>query len=182
MKDKLMAEKILIIDDDHNTLQLIDLMLQRKGYQTVSASNGMQGLLKMDEESPDLILLDVMMPDMDGYEVARRVRNNPETTGIPILMFTAKSQVDDKVTGFEAGADDYITKPTTPKELQTHVRTLLSRSVKAEREQSTPQSTYSEKADLPRIPRRRKNTHPDDILSACFSSWFKDVPPNEEGQ
>src|SRR5690606_23556563 len=79
-------------------------------------------------EKPDLILLDVMMPDMDGYEVTRRLRKNPATSTIPILMFTAKTQIDDKVTGFEVGADDYLTKPTHPTELQAHVRTLLART------------------------------------------------------
>jgi CheY-like chemotaxis protein/MinD-like ATPase involved in chromosome partitioning or flagellar assembly len=80
------------------------------------------------EERPDLILLDVMMPDMDGYEVTRRLRKNPSTVSIPILMFTAKTQLDDKVTGFEVGADDYLTKPTHPTELQAHVKALLARS------------------------------------------------------
>lgn len=132
-----MAEKILIIDDDLDTLRLVGLMLQKQGYQIAVANNGEQGLLKVSEESPDLILLDIMMPDMDGYEVARRLRKKPETAGIPILMFTAKSQLDDKVTGFESGADDYLTKPTHPTELQAHVKALLSRSVKAGIEEAT---------------------------------------------
>lgn len=123
-----MTEKILIIDDDLDTLRLVGLMLQRQGYQISAASNGSQGLAKALEERPDLILLDVMMPDMDGYEVTRRLRKNPATLTIPILMFTAKTQLDDKVTGFEVGADDYLTKPTHPTELQAHVKALLSRS------------------------------------------------------
>ncbi len=122
-----MAEKILIIDDDVDTLRLVGLMLQRQGYLISAASNGSQGLTKAFEERPDLILLDVMMPDMDGYEVTRRLRNNPATGSIPILMFTAKTQLDDKVTGFEVGADDYLTKPTHPTELQAHVKALLAR-------------------------------------------------------
>jgi len=125
-----MAEKILIIDDDKDTLNLVGLMLQRQGYDISTAANGTQGLAKALEVRPDLILLDVMMPDMDGYEVARRLRNNPLTIAIPILMFTAKSQLDDKVTGFEVGADDYLTKPTHPAELQGHIKTLLARFVK----------------------------------------------------
>lgn len=123
-----MAEKILIIDDDLDTLRLVGLMLQKQGYQISAASNGSQGLTKAFEERPDLILLDVMMPDMDGYEVTRRLRKNPATDTIPILLFTAKTQLDDKVTGFEVGADDYLTKPTHPTELQAHVRALLARS------------------------------------------------------
>jgi CheY-like chemotaxis protein/MinD-like ATPase involved in chromosome partitioning or flagellar assembly len=105
-------------------------MLQRQGYDIVAATNGEQGLVKALEEKPDLILLDVMMPDMDGYEVTRRLRKDPATLATPILMFTAKTQLDDKVTGFEVGADDYLTKPTHPSELQAHVRTLLARSEK----------------------------------------------------
>lgn len=124
-----MPEKILIIDDDVDTLRLVGLMLQRQGYQVVAASNGSQGLTKAMEDRPDLILLDVMMPDMDGYEVTRRLRKDPATATIPILMFTAKTQLDDKVTGFEVGADDYLTKPTHPTELQAHVKALLARTV-----------------------------------------------------
>jgi CheY-like chemotaxis protein/MinD-like ATPase involved in chromosome partitioning or flagellar assembly len=127
-----MAEKILIIDDDVDTLRLVGLMLQRQGYEISAASNGSQGLAKALEERPDLILLDVMMPDMDGYEVARRLRKNPVTLTVPILMFTAKTQLDDKVTGFEVGADDYLTKPTHPTELQAHVKALLARSAQKE--------------------------------------------------
>jgi pilus assembly protein CpaE len=122
-----MAEKILIIDDDLDTLRLVGLMLQRQGYHISAATNGSQGLAKALEERPDLILLDVMMPDMDGYEVTRRLRKNPATSTTPILMFTAKTQLDDKVTGFEVGADDYLTKPTHPTELQAHVKALLAR-------------------------------------------------------
>ena len=123
-----MTEKILIIDDDLDTLRLVGLMLQRQGYSITAATNGEQGLTKALEEKPDLILLDVMMPDMDGYEVTRRLRKNPITVSTPILLFTAKSQLDDKVIGFEVGADDYLTKPTHPSELQSHVQALLARS------------------------------------------------------
>ncbi len=123
-----MSEKILIIDDDLDTLRLVGLMLQRQGYQISAATNGQQGLDKAFDEDPDLILLDVMMPDMDGYEVTRRLRKNPSTMETPILMFTAKTQLDDKVIGFEVGANDYLTKPTHPSELQARVKTLLSRA------------------------------------------------------
>src|SRR5512140_596970 len=125
-----MAEKILIIDDDVDTLKLVGLMLQKQGYIIAAANNGPQGLEQAEREGPDLILLDVMMPDMDGYEVAKRLRVNPLTANTPILMFTAKTQLDDKVTGFEAGADDYLTKPTHPTELSAHVKALLSRVTK----------------------------------------------------
>lgn len=126
-----MAEKILIVDDDLETLRLVGLMLQRQGYEIAAAGNGHQALLMAKSEQPDLILLDVMMPDMDGVEVTRRLRADPETASVPIIMFTAKSQVDDKVLGFEAGADDYLTKPTQPRELFAHVKAVLGRAKKA---------------------------------------------------
>jgi len=134
-----MAEKILIIDDDLDTLRLVGLMLQRQGYQITAATNGQQGLEKAFEETPQLILLDIMMPDMDGYEVARRLRADPKTVDIPILMFTAKTQLDDKVAGFEVGADDYLTKPTHPSELQSHVKALLARNAATSEKATTVQ-------------------------------------------
>jgi pilus assembly protein CpaE len=125
-----MPDRILIVDDDLQTLKLIGLMLEEKGYEISVASSGAQALELVEQDLPDLIILDVMMPEMDGYEVARQLRANPETAPIPILMFTAKGGVDDKVTGFEAGADDFLTKPAHPAELASRVKVLLSRSAK----------------------------------------------------
>lgn len=122
-----MAEKILIIDDDAETLRLISLMLQRQGYQTLTANNGDEGVSLAKHELPDLIILDIMMPEVNGYTVAKHLRAEQATIEIPILMFTAKSQVDDKVAGFEAGADDYLTKPVHPVELVAHIKALLTR-------------------------------------------------------
>lgn len=122
-----MAEKILIVDDDMETLRLVGLMLQRQGYQIVAANNGTQALGLARNEKPDLIVLDVMMPDLDGYEVTRQLRQEKETVDTPIILFTAKSQVDDKVTGYEVGADDYLTKPVHPAELVAHIKALLVR-------------------------------------------------------
>lgn len=126
-----MTEKILIVDDDVDTLKLVGLMLERQGYNISVANNGEQGIRKAASERPDLILLDVMMPDMDGYEVTQRLRSDPSLAHIPIVMFTAKSMVDDKVAGFEAGVDDYLTKPTHPAELTAHVKAVLARSVQS---------------------------------------------------
>jgi CheY-like chemotaxis protein/MinD-like ATPase involved in chromosome partitioning or flagellar assembly len=134
-----MAEKILIVDDDMETLRLVGLMLQRQGYQIVAASNGTQALGLTRNEKPDLIVLDVMMPDMDGYEVTRQLRQDKDTLDIPIILFTAKSQVDDKVTGYEVGADDYLTKPVHPAELVAHIKALLSRG-------KSRAASYQEKA------------------------------------
>lgn len=126
-----MAEKILVVDDDLDTLKLVGLMLERQGYEITVATNGELGLSKAATEKPDLILLDIMMPDIDGYEVTRRLRADPSLAHIPIIMFTAKSMVDDKVAGFEVGADDYLTKPTHPAELTAHVKAVLARSAQA---------------------------------------------------
>jgi pilus assembly protein CpaE len=123
-----MTEKILVVDDDLESLKLISLMLRRQGYEVIVANSGSQALLKADIERPNLIILDVMMPDMDGYEVCRRMRANANTRPIPIIMFTAKTLIDDKVAGFEAGADDYLTKPTHPAELASRIKAVLSRN------------------------------------------------------
>lgn len=123
-----MPDRILIVDDDLDSLKLIGLMLQRQGYEIIVANSGAQALGKAQAEEPNLIILDIMMPDMDGYEVCRRLRQNSATEPIPIIMFTAKSAVDDKVAGFEAGADDYLTKPTHPAELASRVKAVLARS------------------------------------------------------
>ena len=131
-----MAEKILIIDDDSETLRLIGMMLQRQGYQTVTASNGDEGVALAKHELPDLIILDIMMPEVNGYTVAKHLRAEPATSEIPILMFTAKSQVDDKVAGFEAGADDYLTKPVHPVELVAHIKALLTRRISHQTDKS----------------------------------------------
>ncbi len=126
-----MAEKILIVDDDLDTLRLVGLMLQHQGYRIIAASSGIQAIALSQGDKPDMVLLDIMMPDMDGLEVARKLRSDPATNNIPIIMFTAKTQVDDKVQGFEAGADDYLTKPTQPRELFAHVKAVLARGKKS---------------------------------------------------
>ncbi len=126
-----MPETILVVDDDVDTLKLVGLILQRQGYEVHVANSGAQAMASLANETPDLILLDIMMPEMDGYEVARHLRSEPATSEIPIIMFTAKTQLDDKVTGFEAGADDYLTKPTQPRELLAHIKAVLARTSKA---------------------------------------------------
>ena len=97
-----MAEVLLIVDDDVDTLRLVGLMLQRQGYTILTANNGQQAINMTLDEQPDLILLDIMMPGLDGYDVTRHLRNDPRTADIPIIMFTAKTQLYDKVTVFEA--------------------------------------------------------------------------------
>lgn len=123
-----MADKILIVDDDLDTLRLVGLMLEREGYEITAASSGEQALSLVNNIRPDLILLDLMMPDIDGVEVARQLRADPQTQDVMIIMFTAKSQMDDRLQGYDAGADDYLTKPIQPRELIAHVKAVLKRS------------------------------------------------------
>ena len=125
-----MSARILIVDDDFETLRMVGLMLQHQGYEIIAANTGEQALSIASQEQPEMIVLDIMMPNMDGYEVARQLRSNPLTEVIPILMFTAKTQVDDKIAGYNAGADDYLTKPVHPAELIAHIKALLSRSTR----------------------------------------------------
>ena len=122
-----MDKKILIVDDDFDTLHMVGKMLERYGFRIVAANNGEKALHLARAENPDLIILDVMMPGMDGYEVTRKLRSQEATAFIPIILFTAKAQVDDKLEGFEVGADDYLTKPTHPSELIARVKSILSR-------------------------------------------------------
>lgn len=123
-----MAQTILIIDDDIDTLKLVGIMLERKGFRILASTSGDKGLDLAEKEMPDLILLDVMIPDISGIEIAQKIRDNPATATIPIIMFTARSQVDDKVEGLEAGADAYITKPARPRELFAQVNSILKRT------------------------------------------------------
>jgi CheY-like chemotaxis protein len=133
-----MAKRILVVDDEVESVKLIGLMLQRRGYEIVAARSGAQALTKAQTENPDLVILDVMMPDMDGYEVCRQLRGDPATAGLPIIMFTAKAMVDDKVAGFQAGADDYLTKPIHPEELASRVEAVLSRSERRQMDAGPP--------------------------------------------
>jgi CheY-like chemotaxis protein len=132
-----MVEKILIVDDDLETVRLIGMTLQRQGYKILAAENGIKAIEIAKNESPDLIILDIMMPDLDGFEVARKLRKDKTTLDIPILMFTAKGMVEDKISGYDAGADDYLTKPIHPAELMAHVKALLLRKKPREKAPET---------------------------------------------
>lgn len=122
--------KILVVDDDIAINELIKVNLELKGYQVFQANDGTTGFAKAKQELPDLIVLDVMMPEVDGYTVAQRIRQNESTKEIPILMLTALSQLNDKVKGFDIGVDDYLVKPFEMEELQVRVRALLKRTRK----------------------------------------------------
>jgi DNA-binding response OmpR family regulator len=120
--------KILIVEDDPKVVIFIVDQLEYLGHQVAVARNGLEGLEKVKEVMPDLIVLDVMMPEMDGYEVCHRLKSSPETENIPILMLTAKGQLQDKVKGFGIGADDYLPKPYDKAEFEARVKALLKRS------------------------------------------------------
>lgn len=123
-----MNNKILVVDDDRAINELIKVNLELVGYSVVQAYDGIEGFAVAKQELPSLIILDVMMPDVDGYTVAQRVRLNPELKNTPILMLTALSQLNDKVRGFDIGVDDYLVKPFEMEELKVRVRALLKRT------------------------------------------------------
>lgn len=125
--------RVLVVDDNEITLKLTSHIFERAGYEVYSAQNGKAGLSKVGVVKPDLIILDVMMPDVSGLEVARRIRSQPATASIPIIMLSARGEVDDKVGGFQAGADDYVQKPVAPKELLARAAALLHRHQRAPR-------------------------------------------------
>jgi two-component system phosphate regulon response regulator PhoB len=120
-------EKILIVDDEQDILELLNYNLGREGYQVFSAETGEQAYDLANKKWPDLIILDLMLPGIDGLEVCRRLRKNAGTETIPIIMLTAKGEEADIVTGLELGADDYVTKPFSPKVLLSRVRSVLRR-------------------------------------------------------
>jgi two-component system cell cycle response regulator len=120
-----MTTKILVVDDDFRTLKLVGLVLDQEGYDVIAAESGEEGLEKARAQNPDLIILDILMPGLDGYEVAQRLRSDPATADVPILMLTARAGLDDRVTGYEVGADDYLTKPVHRQELASRVESLL---------------------------------------------------------
>jgi two-component system cell cycle response regulator len=119
------SARILVVDDHEDNVELLRLRLESWGYEVDSAMDGAEALHRVEETPPDLILLDIMMPSVDGMEVARRVKGNPELPFIPIIMQTALDTTEDKVEGLEAGADDYITKPIDFAELQARMRSML---------------------------------------------------------
>src|SRR4030065_2879626 len=124
-----MTDKILVVDDDPDTVKFINIMLSRLGYHVVSATSGMEALERVQVENPDLIILEVMRPGMDGYEVSRNLRRNPKTATTPILMFTAKTTIEDKLAGYDSGVNLYLTKPIHPIDLQANIKSLLSQRV-----------------------------------------------------
>ncbi len=124
---KNIGTKILVVDDEPNVLRMVSYALHAEGFEVVVAQNGTEALNKVQTEAPDLVLLDVMLPDMSGVEVCQQLRKRQETIGLPIIMLSAMAQVSDKVRCLEAGADEYLTKPIAPEELIARVKALLGR-------------------------------------------------------
>lgn len=120
--------KVLIVDDEWMTLNLLRMMLERAGFEVIEAGNGLDALKRVDELLPDVIVLDVMMPELDGYEVCRRLRARPDTADLPILMLSAKTQPEAAEEGMRAGATRYLPKPITFEDLARNVREVLEGS------------------------------------------------------
>jgi DNA-binding response OmpR family regulator len=119
------VKRILAVDDEPHILKLVVFSLRAGGFEVVEACDGISALEVAEAEQPDLILLDVMMPVLDGYETCRRLKKNPATSEIPVVMLTAKTQLSEQQNGLDCGATDYVCKPFTPKELVAQVRGFL---------------------------------------------------------
>lgn len=120
-----MAKKILAVDDERHILRLVQINLEKAGYEVVTGSNGREALEMVAQHSPDLIVMDVMMPEMDGFEALQTLKNDPATASIPVIMLTAKAQDADVFHGWQSGADLYLTKPFNPMELLTFVKRIF---------------------------------------------------------
>src|SRR6266446_5808172 len=126
--------KILVVDDEAKNVKLLEALLLPRGYEVVKACNGEEALQKVHQEWPDLILLDVMMPVMNGFEVCKILKDNADTRLIPVVIMTALGQVEDRIKGIEAGADDFLTKPVHRDELMARIRTSVRMKQTIERE------------------------------------------------
>jgi DNA-binding response OmpR family regulator len=126
------GRKILIIEDESDVADLLELNLRKAGFKTSTAVDGANGLQKARDERPDFIILDLMLPKMPGLEVCKILRSDTATSGIPILMLTAKAEEIDRIVGLEFGADDYVTKPFSPREVMLRIRAILRRGEKPE--------------------------------------------------
>lgn len=120
-----MPKKILAVDDERHIVRLVEVNLQRAGYEVVTAYDGREALEKVKAETPDLVVLDVMMPYMDGFEVLKNLKADPATADIPVIMLTAKAQDADVFRGWQSGVDCYLTKPFNPMELLTFVKRIF---------------------------------------------------------
>ncbi|MBU4376573.1 MAG: response regulator transcription factor [Candidatus Omnitrophica bacterium] len=123
-----MKETILIVEDEKDIVKMLEYNLKKEGFKTMSVRNGEDAVAVATKEGTDIIILDLMLPDMDGLEVCKAIKGETKTSSIPIIMLTAKSQESDKIVGLELGADDYMTKPFSPKELIARIKAVLRRT------------------------------------------------------
>ena len=128
--------KILVVDDEIYIVHILDFSLGMEGYDVVTALDGEQALDKLKSEKPDLIVLDIMMPKLDGYETCKRLKADPETKGMPVILLSAKGRNVDQKVGFEVGADDYITKPFSPRKLVERINAILGHGTSQQRMQA----------------------------------------------
>jgi DNA-binding response OmpR family regulator len=142
--------KILVVDDEPDALEVLEFNLKNAGYEVSTADDGEAALKKARQLLPDLILLDLMLPEVDGLEVCKLLRRDPATSGIPIIMVTAKAAEIDRVVGLELGADDYVTKPFSPRELVLRVRNLLRRRTEGEEDKPQKMQFGDLVIDIPR--------------------------------
>ena len=159
-----MAISVLIVEDDRNIQELLQLYLEKEGYAVTVASDGGQGLAKFRSIKPDLVLLDVMMPVMDGWAVCKAIRTDSQT---PIIMLTAKGETDDKVSGLKSGADDYVTKPFEMKELLARIEAVLRRTGTAPAQEASRRLTFD------------KMTIDMDAFELIIDGKKVDTPPKE---
>ncbi len=144
-KDISRKKKILVVDDEKALTALVSLHMKMAGFEVLTANNGEKALELAGEEKPDLIILDLMLPKIDGWEVCKRLRQDPGISNIPVIMLTARAETEDKLKGFEAGADDYVTKPFSPRELVARVKRVLAR---AEAEPTMPKRYIKDKVEI----------------------------------
>ena len=159
-----MAISVLIVEDDRNIQELLQMYLEKEGYAVTVANDGGQGLAKFRSIKPDLVLLDVMMPVMDGWAVCKAIRTDSQT---PIIMLTAKGETDDKVTGLKSGADDYVTKPFEMKELLARIEAVLRRTGSAPVEEKSRRLSFD------------KMTIDMDAFELLIDGKKVDTPPKE---
>ncbi|MCR5726229.1 MAG: response regulator transcription factor [Lachnospiraceae bacterium] len=166
-------QKILIVDDDANIAELISLYLMKECFDTCIAEDGEDALAKFDEFQPDLILLDLMLPGIDGYEVCREIR---KTSRVPVIMLSAKGETFDKVLGLELGADDYMVKPFDSKELVARVRAVLRRQAASGLPEKIPTPQPEEKGDVVTYEDITVNK---DNYTVVYKGSTVDMPPKE---
>ncbi|NLP18965.1 MAG: response regulator transcription factor [Firmicutes bacterium] len=160
-----MAEKILVVDDEKPIADILRFNLEEAGYKVVVAYDGEEAVEKARREAPDLIILDIMLPKLDGFSVCRQIRT---FSPVPILMLTAKEEEVDKILGLELGADDYVTKPFSPREILARVRAILRRIQSMEEREEPPVLIFGDlEIDLERV-EVRKGNHPLDLTPREF--------------